>query len=641
MVLTVRDIAAERAEIDRAVADKTVPGLFQEVAQRYPDQEALKWRTPEGWQALTWARYREQVRDATLGLLRLGFHPGEFGLIMARNRPEHLIADLAITHARGHSVTLYNTLAPEQIRYIADHCAGAVAFLEDESFLAKFRAIRGQLAGLRQVVLMEGAASAADAGWVIGWDELMEGGRRAAAADPAAFAAAWAGARPDDIVSLIYTSGTTGAPKGVTYTHTNILWTLESGRRLAEYQPGERWISYLPLAHIAERFTTHWGGMYNVGANHLVPDPTQLLAALLAVRPNVFVGVPRVWEKFQAGIQLAIAAEPDEQRRALAQEAIATGRALAELELRGAAPSPELVARSAALAPVRAVIRGNIGLDQCRLAYTSTAPMPLDVHLFFAAIGLPLIEVWGMSELTGPATANPRGQIKMGTVGQTLPGVEAKLAEDGELLVRGGNVMPAYYNDPERTAEVFDEEGWLRTGDVATVDADGYYRIVDRKKELLITSGGANVSPANIEALLKRHPLVGQAITVGDRRKFISALIVLDQEVAPVWAKARGIAASTPAELAAHPAIVEEVRQAVAEANSHLAQVEQVKRFTILPAEWTAESEELTPTLKLKRRVITAKYADAIAGMYADEPTGHEVSPKVGPAGIEPATNRL
>jgi long-chain acyl-CoA synthetase len=627
VVQVTRDIAAERAAIDRAVAGKTVPSVFKEVAERYPDADALKWRAAEGWQALTWAQYREQVREATMGLRRLGFQSGEFGLIMARNRGEHLIADLAITHAAGSSVSIYNTLAPEQVAYIAGHCAAAVAFVEDQAFLEKFLAVRDQLPHLRQVVLLEGDAG--DDDWVITWQALLEIGRWGADADPGAFDASWQRVRPEDIVSLIYTSGTTGAPKGVTYTHNKVLWTLESGRQLAEYTPGERWISYLPLAHIAERFATHWGGIYNVGVNHLVPDPMQLLPALLDVRPHIFVGVPRVWEKFQTGIRLGIAAEPDEQRRQLVEAAMATGRQMVELEQRGETPPPELAARAEAMAPVLAAIRARIGLDQCRIAYTSTAPTPLDVLLYFAALGLPLVEVWGMSELTGPATANRPECIKLGTVGPTLPGVEAKLAEDGELLIRGGNVMPAYYKDPERTAETFDEEGWLHTGDVATVDADGYYRIVDRKKELIITSSGKNISPANVEALLKHHPLIGQAIAVGDGHQFVAALIVLDQEVVPIWAKARGIPVGAIAELAAHPEVVAEVRRGVEEASSHLSRIEQVKRFTILPTEWTAESEELTPTLKLKRRVINTKYRREIEGMYAAEPTGHEVGTTV------------
>ncbi|HEV7126889.1 MAG TPA: AMP-binding protein, partial [Ktedonobacterales bacterium] len=271
-------------------------------------------------------------------------------------------------------------------------------------------------------------------------------------------------------------------------------------------------------------------------------------------------------------------------------------------------------------------IRGKLGLDQCQIAYTSTAPTPLDVLQFFASLNLPIIEVWGMSELTGPATANPPGHIKLGSVGVTLPGVEGKLDEDGELLIRGGNVMPAYYREPDKTAEIFDAEGWLHSGDIATVDADGYYRIVDRKKELLITSYGKNIAPSLIESHLKHHALIGQAIAIGDNRPYITALIVLDQEVVPAWAKARGIVTSGPAELAADPAVVAEVERGVVEANSHLNHAEQVKRFTILPGEWTAESEELTPTLKLKRRVILAKYASAIEGMYASQPTGHAVS---------------
>jgi long-chain acyl-CoA synthetase len=302
------------------------------------------------------------------------------------------------------------------------------------------------------------------------------------------------------------------------------------------------------------------------------------------------------------------------------------GREVVGSQLRGAAAPAELAAKRAAVEPVLAAIRGKIGLDQCGVAYTSTAPTPLDVLVFFASIGLPIYEVWGMSELTGPATANPRNRIKLGTVGPTLPGVEARLDEDGELLVRGGNVMPAYYKDPDRTTQTLDADGWLRTGDIATVDEDGYYRIVDRKKELIITSGGKNMSPANIEALVKHHPIIGQAIAVGDGQNYVTALIVLDPEVAIAWARARGITANSLAEMSSYPEVVAEVRRGIAEANSHLSQAEGVKRFTILPSEWTAESEELTPTLKLKRRVVHAKYAAEIAAMYAADPGGYEVT---------------
>ncbi len=628
MPQALRDIPAERADIDRAVAGKTIPSVFAEIATQHPYQNALKWPDAGGWRALTWHLYRERVRNMAMGLLGLGFQPGDFGIIMARNRPEHLIADLAIVHARGRAVSIYNTLAPEQIAYIANHCEAAVAFVEDAELLTKFLDILDELPHLRHVVLMDGDAGEADE-WVVYWSELLERGRLAALADPGAFDASWQRLQPSDILSLIYTSGTTGAPKGVTYTHYNVLWTCEASMRRYGFEPNGRFLSYLPLAHVAERFASHWNGMYIGGTTHLVPDLTQLLPAMVATRPQVFVGVPRVWEKLQAGIQLGIAGEPDPQRKAMVEGAIATGREMVEQERRGETPPPDLVARAQAMAPILTAIRARIGLDECRFAFTSTAPTPPDVLTFFAAIGLPIAEIWGMSELTGPATGNPIDRIKIGTAGPSYPGVELKLAEDGEILVRGGNVTSGYYRDPERTAELFDAEGWLRTGDIAEVDEDGYYRIVDRKKELIITSSGKNVSPANIEALLKHHPLIGQAIAVGDRHNYVTALIVLDHEVAPVWARSHGIAASSAGELAANAAIIAEVHRAVEEANSHLSRIEQVKRFTLLPGEWTAESEELTPTLKLRRRVVQHKYTREIEGMYADPPTGHEVVARV------------
>ncbi|HEY7984333.1 MAG TPA: long-chain fatty acid--CoA ligase [Ktedonobacterales bacterium] len=620
-----RDIAAERADIDRAVAGRTIPSLFRDVAAAHGDATALKWQTADGWQTLTWAQYRSIVRDATMGLRALGFAPGEFGLIMATNRPEHLIADLAITHAGGASVSLYNTLAPEQIAYIINHCSGSVLFVQDRSFLERVLAVRDQLPHLRRVVLLDGDPGA-QWGWVMSWSDFLEVGHKAALASPREFDEVWGATRPNDLLSLIYTSGTTGAPKGVTYTHYNVLWTCESSKRLAGYSDGMRWLSYLPLAHIAERFTTHWGGIYNVGENYLLADAAKLVPTLLDVHPHVFVGVPRVWEKFKTGIELGLAAETDEQRRGLVRAAMDAMRQQVELEQRDAPVPPELAARTQAMAPVLTAIRGKLGLDQCQFAYTSTAPTPLDVLLFFGSIGLPIIEVWGMSELTGPATSNRVDRVKLGTVGVTLLGVEAKLAEDGELLIRGGNVSPGYYREPERTAELLDADGWLHTGDVATVDDEGFYRIVDRKKELIITSSGKNISPSNIEALLKNHPLVGQAMAVGDHHSYICALIVLDAEVAPLWAKARGIQATTMAELASNPAVIDEVRRGVEAANSHLSRIEQVKRFTILPTEWTADSEELTPTLKLKRRVVYARYGREIEGMYGEPPTGHEVT---------------
>ncbi len=612
MAVATRNPAAERAEIDRAVAGKTICTLFADTAAARGDQEALRRREADGWRAITWSGYQERVHHLTLALLGRGFGPGQFGLILARNVPEHVIADLAIVHAGGASVSVYNTLAPEQIAYIANHCSASVVFVEDTGFLERIEAIREQVPSLKTVVLLRG-----DAAGTVAWDALMAEGRAAAESDPGAFERSWRAVKPEDLANLIYTSGTTGPPKGVMYSHNNVVWTCESSRRMLQIGEGKRYLSYLPLAHIAERFSSHYyGGLYLGGIVSYVPDLAQLPQAMVETKPQFFVGVPRLWEKFKAAIMAGLMAEPDAARRDMVLRAIETGRRLVEFEQRGEQPPPELEAARAQIAPVQQALRAKLGLDQCEIAVTSTAPIPLDVLAFYAAIGLPLTEVWGMSELTGPHTATPQGSIKLGTVGVAYPGTELRLAEDGEVLARGGNVMQGYYREPEQTAAAIDSEGWMHTGDVGELDAQGNLRIIDRKKELIVTSYGKNISPANIESLLLEKPLIGFACVVGDSRQYLTALLVLDGQTATGWAAARGIEARSPAELAGHPAVLEEIGRAVEEVNRHLSHAEQIKRFRLLPTEWSAESEELTPTLKLKRRVVLKKYAGQIEDMY-------------------------
>ena len=614
MAVATRDTAAERADIDRAVEGKTICSVFAATAAEHAEAEALKWRDADGWRALTWREYRDEVERATLGLLEHGFGAGQFGLILARNVPRHVVADLAIVHARGASVSVYNTLAPAQIAYIANHCSAAVVFVENADFLPRIEAIRDQVPSLRTVVLLEGEAPGC-----VSWDELLAAGAAARERDPGAFERAWRAVAPGDLANLIYTSGTTGPPKGVMYSHYNVVWTCESSQRMtSNVRAGMRFISYLPLAHIAERFSSHYyGSLYVGGVVHYVPDLQALPQALVEVRPQFFVGVPRLWEKFHAAVLAGISADPDAARREAITKAIEAGRQLVAYDQRGEAPPPPLEAARERIAPVQAALRAKLGLDQCEIAVTSTAPMPVEVLEFYAAIGLPLLEVWGMSELTGPATGTPQGAIRIGTVGIAYPGVEVKLGDDGEVLARGGNLMQGYYRDPEKTAEAIDADGWMHTGDVGRFDDDGNLRIIDRKKELIVTSYGKNISPANIESLLLQHPLIGFACVIGDRRPYVSALLVLDSQSAPAWAKAHGVEFSSPAELASHPEVLAEVGRVVDEVNEHLSRVEQVKRFRVLPAEWSAESEELTPTLKLKRRVVHEKYAGEIEEMYS------------------------
>src|SRR3984893_13670135 len=616
------DAIAERADIDKAVSGKTVPTLFADAVAKWGDRTALHWKENGDWRTLTWKGYRDEVTAVTLGLRSLGFGPGQFGLIMARNVPEHVIADLGIVHSGGAAISVYNTLAPEQIEYVANHSEATVAFVEDLGYLEKFLAIRSSTPNLKHLVLIRGSAPDG----VLSWDSLVAKGRELHAQSPSDFDRSWKAVGPEDTISLIYTSGTTGPPKGVVYSHNNVTWTLESIGRFWSLVD-QTLVSYLPLAHVAERFTSQWGGIFFGHDVWLCPDVNLLLPYLVQPRPTEFAGVPRVWEKLRAGLQAGIAAEPDETKRQMAQGALSAAVSAYRLR-RGAKPGPaELAAVVERAQPLFMMLRSKIGLDRCTLAVTSTAPCRPEVHEFWAAMGLPLYEVWGMSELTGPATAVPNEDHQAPAIGVAIPGVEVRLADDGEILVRGGNVMVGYYKDPEKTAEMIDADGWVHSGDIGQLGTDGQFRIVDRKKELIINSAGKNISPANLEALAKSSPIIGQAVAIGDGLKFISVLLVLDPQVAPAWAKARGIPATSLAELAEHPAVVDEVRRALTQANTHISRVEQFKRFTILPTEWSPESEELTPTMKLKRRVIHNKYQSQIEAMYAEPPGGHSVDP--------------
>jgi long-chain acyl-CoA synthetase len=353
---------------------------------------------------------------------------------------------------------------------------------------------------------------------------------------------------------------------------------------------------------------------------HCCPDSLQLFALALEVRPTGLAGVPRVWEKLHAAIMSGLAAEPDPARKRAVEWAIDVGRQVVRLRQQGVEIPASLAAQNEQAAPIRRAILNRVGLDQCDRTATGAAPIDPDIIEFFQALGLSMIEAWGMTELTCAATGNPSDAARNGTIGVAAPGVEMRLGEDGEILVRAGCQTSGYYNDPEATAEALDVDGWLHTGDLGAVDADGYYRIIGRKKELIITAGGKNIAPAAIEYLLQQHPLIGQACAVGDRKPYVNALLVLDPEGAPAWARQRGLTFSSLEDLAHEPAVLEEVQRAVDAANSHLARVEQVKRFKLLAAEWTAQSGELTPTLKRRRGVILERYAAEIDALYAESP---------------------
>ena len=451
---------------------------------------------------------------------------------------------------------------------------------------------------------------------VLTLDEVEAFGR-----DPqtqAAVEEAAAQVEPEDVLTLIYTSGTTGPPKGVQLCHRNLLSAVRGIETMVQFPEESRVISWLPAAHIAERGAHHYLPIVYGLQITSCPDPRQVLSYLPDVRPHWFFAVPRIWEKLKAGLETMIAGQPEEQRAQTAR-AVAAAVEQVRLEQRGE-PVPAALAAEVAAADeqIFAGLRKMLGFDEVRAVNVGAAPTPIEVLEFFHAIGIPVSELWGMSETCGAGCVNPPERIKLGTVGPPAPGVEISLAEDGEVLVRGEMVMLGYRGDPQKTAETIDADGWLHTGDIGELDADGYLRIVDRKKELIINAAGKNMSPANIEAAIKSvSPLIGQACAIGDRRPYNTALIVLDADFAPMWASQHGLEVRTLEQLAGEPSVSAAVQEAIDVANSRLARVEQIKKFTIVPGDWLPGGDELTPTMKLKRKPISEKYAAEIEAMYA------------------------
>jgi long-chain acyl-CoA synthetase len=521
-----------------------------------------------------------------------------------RNRPEFHVADLAVLLAGGTPISIYNSSSPEQIRFLAGHSRAEVAIVESGDFLDRFLEARDGLPSVRCVLVVGDG----DAPGTQPWSGVLD-------TTPVDLERAAHIAKPDDLVTVIYTSGTTGDPKGVMLDHANICWTIESLRLTVSFPTdGFRLVSYLPMAHIAERVVTHYSGIalgYDVTT---CPDLQQLAAYFRDTRPELLFGVPRTYEKIHSGIRAVLGADP--AKEAEFDRALEVGLEVDEHRLRGEAVPPNL-ARSydevdgATLRPVRELL----GLDALRVAVSAAAPIPIEILRFFRALGIPLAEMYGLSESSGPATWEAE-DVRLGTVGRPIPGLELELDDDGEILIRGGNVFRGYLDDPARTAETLSADGWLRTGDVGALDDDGYLRIVDRKKELIITAGGKNISPANLEAALKAQPLIGQAAAIGDGQPYVVALVVLDPDIAPVWASQRGVTAATLAELARDPVVLDEVAREVDAVNERFSHSEQIRRYAVLGDEWPADSDELTPTMKLKRRGILVKYADVIASLY-------------------------
>lgn len=568
------------------------------------DPGAVALRTAGDAVTVTWAEYGEHVRAVAAGLAALGYQRGDTLGIMLTNRPEFAWVDAGAMHLGMTPFSIYNTSAPEQVEYLFGNAGNRIAVTET----ALLPAILGSGVALDHLIVIDGKPEGATHTLA----ELEDLG-----SPDFDFEAAWRAVQPDDVLTLIYTSGTTGPPKGVQLTHRNLLAVLHGAEGVIEVHFGDRITSFLPAAHIADRASAQYFGLARGVQISYIADPKTIASALPDARPTIWFAVPRVWEKIKMGIEAKVAAAESPVKKKLGTWALAMGdkqgaALLAGEPLRGKDAAQYRLADKLVLSKVRSAL----GLDELRWAWSGAAAIAPETLSFFVGLGIDVCEIWGMSEIAGAGTINPPGRAKVGTVGPALPGFEMKIADDGELLFRGDCVMPGYRGDPDKTAEAIDSDGWLHTGDVGTIDADGYLTITDRKKELIISAAGKNMSPSNIENTLKvTTPLAATIVVVGDARPYNVALVTLDPDAAAVFAEKAGVAAD-PAVLAEHPALIAEIDKGITAGNAKLSHVEQVKRFTVLPEYWAPGSDVLTPTLKVRRKPISDRYSAEIEALY-------------------------
>ena len=633
-------LKSQESLITSAIEGKTLIDFIDRNASEYGDYPALN--TPankeySAWDSISWSEYRDTSKALASGLLELGLKPGDTAFIMSNNTKEHNIADLGIVYTGATPSTLYKQLKYSQIEYVANLMEAKVAIVGDLDLFEEVNKAKKECINLESIVLINGYEEKKDLDYVYSYHELIEKGREINASDSSKLDEATATITPDTLACLIFTSGTTGKPKGVMISHKNVLWTIESlfGQMIpATMHP--RIVSYLPMAHIAARAGDHYQAIYRVGQIFPVPVLEDMRDALPTIKPSVFLAVPRVWEKFKAGLEARIEENP---KKDLISKAIANGLEKVEYEQSGENVPFMVKVKDAVFSKlVFSKFKEGLGIMNTEYFVTAAAPMNKDVHKWFHAIGIDVTEIYGMTEDTGPATIGISGNAvetfskklksegievpkvlnPIGKVGIPIPGTEVKVEEDGELCLKGNHVTQGYFKAEEETKETFDSEGWLHTGDLAEIDESGYVKIIGRKKEILITSAGKNIAPVEVEDLIKPHQLIGQVCVVGDGKKYLSALIVLDGDGgAESWASDNGLDYSIES-MASDPKVIDAIQKQVDKANSQVAQVQQVKKFVVLEKEWTDSSGELTPTLKLKRNVIAEMYSEEIESMYEE-----------------------
>jgi len=589
------------------VPASTIPARLFEQAQTRGQSIAYGESVSDGWKTTNWSTYAEEVRQAARALLSLGVSPGDSVCILGFNRPEWVIFDVAAMAIGAVPAGIYTTCSPAEVQYIIDHSEANVVLLENADQWAKVNEERERLPGLKHVVMMKGASVADPI--AMDWDAFMARGDES---DSALVDERIAALKDDDLATFIYTSGTTGPPKAVMLTHKNLAWTADVGAEIANLSADYSGISYLPLSHIAEQlFSIHapitvGSRVYFAESLEKVPDH------LKSVQPEIMFGVPRIWEKFYAALTTKLAGATGVKAKLVAWS-MGVGQEVVFLQNEGRNPGPILAAKHRiAERLILSKIRTAIGLNNARFCVTGAAPISQEILEFFAGLGLPIREVYGQSEDTGPTTINVEGATRYGSVGQRIDGIDVRIAEDGEICVKGPNVFAGYYKDTAATADTL-QDGWLLSGDLGEFDADGYLHITGRKKDILITAGGKNIAPKNIELALTNHPLIGQAVVIGDRRKFLSALLTLDETGGPAFAEKHGVSLES---LSENEALNKELQQAVDAVNAQFARVEHIRKFTVLNTPFSLEAGELTPTMKIKRKVVNENFANEIELMY-------------------------
>ncbi|QIM52971.1 AMP-dependent synthetase/ligase [Hydrogenophaga crocea] len=603
----------------RVVLDgETIPAMFWNGVKARGPHVWMRQKDFGIWRSWTWDQTGAAVREIAHGLMALGFAPRETASILSNTTIEWVLADLAVLSAGGVANGIYPTDAAEQVHYLCEDSRTTVLFVEDDEQLDKALEVRDRLPLLRKIVVvdMDGLREFHDE-QVMSLDALRALGREHLKAHAGELEQRVAGVKPEDLAILVYTSGTTGKPKGAMHSHKGLVYTVRGYNTLISRDQNDECMCFLPLCHIAERMGGEYFSLYTGAKLNFVENPETVPENVREIAPTVFTAVPRVWEKFYSGVMIALK-EAGPVQQATYAWAIGVGQRVADLVLKGETV-PESLKLQFKLARLLALdnVRKLIGIHRSRFLVTGAAPISPDLVRWYLALGVPMLEVWGMTETCGASTGIPAERIKPGSIGPAAQYNEVRLdPATGEILVRGPNVFMGYLNLPEKTAETLDADGWLHTGDVGTVDEDGFFRITDRMKDIIITAGGKNITPSEFENELKFSPYITDAVVIGDQRKYLTVIIMIDQENVEKFAQDNDIPFSNYASLTRAPEVQQLIQDVIDAANKKFARVEQVKKFWLLDTQLSAEDEELTPTMKLKRKLVQQKYAEQIEAMY-------------------------